>query len=136
MATGRYRRYTGTRLGDCVSECGSLTRRLPGSAVLLLGQKQALEELRQTVQLLRCSEAKLTAQKELLQQKMQEDEGKEPPPVVNYEEDARSVNSMVSGPPGAPCCPLMGIHLLSFDFCFLMLRTLFFTSHHIIILQA
>ncbi|XP_048875792.1 tyrosine-protein kinase Fer isoform X2 [Brienomyrus brachyistius] len=65
--------------------------------VLLLGQKQALEELRQTVQLLRCSEAKLTAQKELLQQKMQENEGKEPPPVVNYEEDARSVNSMDKG---------------------------------------
>ncbi|XP_051552058.1 tyrosine-protein kinase Fer-like isoform X2 [Myxocyprinus asiaticus] len=62
--------------------------------VLLLSQKQSLEELRQTVQLLRCSEAKLTAQRELLEQKMQENEGKEPPPVVNYEEDARSVNSM------------------------------------------
>lgn len=35
------------------------------------------------------------AQRELLEQKMQENEGKEPPPVVNYEEDARSVNSMV-----------------------------------------
>uniref|UniRef100_A0A8C2DNY0 Tyrosine-protein kinase n=1 Tax=Cyprinus carpio TaxID=7962 RepID=A0A8C2DNY0_CYPCA len=57
--------------------------------------KQSLEELRQTVQLLRCSEANLMAQKELLEQKMQENEGKEPPPVVNYEEDARSVNSMV-----------------------------------------
>uniref|UniRef100_A0A8C9VDG6 Tyrosine-protein kinase n=1 Tax=Scleropages formosus TaxID=113540 RepID=A0A8C9VDG6_SCLFO len=65
-------------------------------AVLLLSQKQSLEELRQTVQLLRCTEAKLTAQKELLEQKMKENEGKEPPPVVNYEEDARSVNSMVS----------------------------------------
>uniref|UniRef100_A0A673LD67 Tyrosine-protein kinase n=1 Tax=Sinocyclocheilus rhinocerous TaxID=307959 RepID=A0A673LD67_9TELE len=63
--------------------------------VLLLSQKQSLEELRQTVQLLRCSEAKLMAQRELLEQKMQENEGKEPPPVVNYEEDARSVNSMV-----------------------------------------
>ncbi len=65
------------------------------SVVLLLSQKQALEELRQTVQLLRCSEAKLMAQRELLEQKMQENEGKEPPPVVNYEEDARSVNSIV-----------------------------------------
>uniref|UniRef100_A0A8C2ARJ5 Tyrosine-protein kinase n=1 Tax=Cyprinus carpio TaxID=7962 RepID=A0A8C2ARJ5_CYPCA len=64
--------------------------------VMLLSQKQSLEELRQTVQLLRCSEANLMAQKELLEQKMQENEGKEPPPVVNYEEDARSVNSMVS----------------------------------------
>uniref|UniRef100_A0A671SF57 Tyrosine-protein kinase n=1 Tax=Sinocyclocheilus anshuiensis TaxID=1608454 RepID=A0A671SF57_9TELE len=65
------------------------------SVVMLLSQKQSLEELRQTVQLLRCSEAKLMAQRELLEQKMQENEGKEPPPVVNYEEDARSVNSMV-----------------------------------------
>ncbi|XP_051981381.1 tyrosine-protein kinase Fer-like isoform X1 [Xyrauchen texanus] len=62
--------------------------------VLLLSQKQSLEELRQTVQLLRCSEAKLMAQRELLEQKIQENKGKEPPPVVNYEEDARSVNSM------------------------------------------
>uniref|UniRef100_A0A8C9WQW4 Tyrosine-protein kinase n=1 Tax=Scleropages formosus TaxID=113540 RepID=A0A8C9WQW4_SCLFO len=69
---------------------------LQAVAVLLLSQKQSLEELRQTVQLLRCTEAKLTAQKELLEQKMKENEGKEPPPVVNYEEDARSVNSMVS----------------------------------------
>ncbi|KAL4617567.1 tyrosine-protein kinase Fer-like isoform X1 [Arapaima gigas] len=66
-------------------------------AVLLLSQKQSLEELRQTVQLLRCTEAKLTAQKELLELKMKENEGKEPPPVVNYEEDARSVNSMDKG---------------------------------------
>lgn len=62
--------------------------------VLLLSRKQALEELKQTVQHLKCTEAKLTAQKELLDQKVQENEGKEPPPVVNYEEDARSVTSM------------------------------------------
>ncbi|XP_074876315.1 tyrosine-protein kinase Fer isoform X2 [Buteo buteo] len=62
--------------------------------VLLLSQKQALEELKQTVQQLRCSEAKFAAQKELLEQKVQENDGKEPPPVVNYEEDARSVTSM------------------------------------------
>ncbi|XP_066567675.1 tyrosine-protein kinase Fer [Amia ocellicauda] len=62
--------------------------------VLLLSQKQALEELKQTIQLLRCTEAKLSTQKNLLEQKMQDNEGKEPPPVVNYEEDARSVNSM------------------------------------------
>lgn len=66
------------------------------SIVLLLSQKQALEELKQTVQQLRCSEAKFAAQKELLEQKVQENDGKEPPPVVNYEEDARSVTSMVS----------------------------------------
>ncbi|KAB0387129.1 hypothetical protein FD755_002085 [Muntiacus reevesi] len=79
--------------------------------VLLLSQKQALEELKQSVQQLRCTEAKFTAQKELLEQKVQENDGKEPPPVVNYEEDARSVTSMKScptvcdpgdrGPPGS-----------------------------------
>uniref|UniRef100_A0A4W5QIC0 Tyrosine-protein kinase n=1 Tax=Hucho hucho TaxID=62062 RepID=A0A4W5QIC0_9TELE len=65
--------------------------------VLLLSQKQSLEELRQTVQLLRCTEAKLGAQKDLLDHKMQENEGKEPPPMVNYEDDACSVNSMDKG---------------------------------------
>uniref|UniRef100_A0A8C3P6Y1 Tyrosine-protein kinase n=2 Tax=Chrysemys picta bellii TaxID=8478 RepID=A0A8C3P6Y1_CHRPI len=67
---------------------------LQGIIVLLLSQKQALEELKQTVQQLRCTEAKFTAQKELLEQKVQENDGKEPPPVVNYEEDDRSVTSM------------------------------------------
>uniref|UniRef100_A0A4W5QDS7 Tyrosine-protein kinase n=1 Tax=Hucho hucho TaxID=62062 RepID=A0A4W5QDS7_9TELE len=67
------------------------------SVVLLLSQKQSLEELRQTVQLLRCTEAKLGAQKDLLDHKMQENEGKEPPPMVNYEDDACSVNSMDKG---------------------------------------
>lgn len=62
--------------------------------VLLLSQKQTLEELKQSVQQLRCTEAKVAAQKELLEQKVQENDGKEPPPVVNYEEDARSVTSM------------------------------------------
>ncbi|XP_047585699.1 tyrosine-protein kinase Fer isoform X2 [Lutra lutra] len=62
--------------------------------VLLLSQKQTLEELKQSVQQLKCAEAKFTAQKELLEQKVQENDGKEPPPVVNYEEDARSVTSM------------------------------------------
>uniref|UniRef100_A0A7M4EFH6 Tyrosine-protein kinase n=1 Tax=Crocodylus porosus TaxID=8502 RepID=A0A7M4EFH6_CROPO len=62
--------------------------------VLLLSQKQALEELKQTVQQLRCTEAKFAAQKELLEQKVQENDGKVPPPIVNYEEDDRSVTSM------------------------------------------
>uniref|UniRef100_A0A8C2DQH3 Tyrosine-protein kinase n=1 Tax=Cyprinus carpio TaxID=7962 RepID=A0A8C2DQH3_CYPCA len=47
---------------------------LQAIVVMLLSQKQSLEELRQTVQLLRCSEANLMAQKELLEQKMQENE--------------------------------------------------------------
>ncbi|KAM5331927.1 tyrosine-protein kinase Fer isoform 2-T5 [Glossophaga mutica] len=62
--------------------------------VLLISQKQTLEELKQSVQQLRCTEGKFTAQKELLEQKVQENDGKEPPPVINYEEDARSVTSM------------------------------------------
>ena len=66
------------------------------SIVLLISQKQTLEELKQSVQQLRCTEEKFTAQKELLEQKVQENDGKEPPPVINYEEDARSVTSMVS----------------------------------------
>ncbi|RMB91847.1 hypothetical protein DUI87_31775 [Hirundo rustica rustica] len=81
--------------------------------VLLLSQKQALEELKQTVQQLRCSEAKLAAQKELLEQKVQENDGKEPPPVVNYEEDARSVTSM----PHMACGKSHGEWRLTVDYC-------------------
>uniref|UniRef100_A0A096MMK6 Tyrosine-protein kinase n=3 Tax=Cercopithecidae TaxID=9527 RepID=A0A096MMK6_PAPAN len=66
--------------------------------VLLLSQKQALEELKQSVQQLRCTEAKFSVQKELLEQKVQENDGKEPPGsclvTQHYEEDARSVTSM------------------------------------------
>lgn len=76
-------------------EESSKTYEKKSDIVLLLGQKQTLEELKQSVQQLRCTEAKFTAQKELLEQKVQENDGKEPPPVVNYEEDARSVTSMV-----------------------------------------
>uniref|UniRef100_A0A7N5KEJ3 Tyrosine-protein kinase n=1 Tax=Ailuropoda melanoleuca TaxID=9646 RepID=A0A7N5KEJ3_AILME len=75
-------------------EESSKTYEKKSDIVLLLSQKQALEELKQSVQQLRCTEAKFTAQKELLEQKVQANEGKEPPPVVNYEEDARSVTSM------------------------------------------
>ncbi|KAM8793430.1 tyrosine-protein kinase Fer-like [Eudromia elegans] len=75
-------------------EKSSKTCEKQSDIVLLLSQKQALEELKQTVQQLRCSEAKFAAQKELLEQKVKENDGKEPPPVVNYEEDARSVTSM------------------------------------------
>uniref|UniRef100_F6YFH6 Tyrosine-protein kinase n=1 Tax=Xenopus tropicalis TaxID=8364 RepID=F6YFH6_XENTR len=63
-------------------------------AVLLLSQKQAIEELKQSIEQLKCAESKLSAQKMLLDQKIQQNEGKEPPPVVNYEEDARSVCSV------------------------------------------
>ncbi|XP_026956100.1 tyrosine-protein kinase Fer isoform X2 [Sagmatias obliquidens] len=75
-------------------EESSKTYEKKSDIVLLLSQKQTLEELKQSVQQLRCTEAKFTAQKELLERKVQENDGKEPPPVVNYEEDARSVTSM------------------------------------------
>ncbi|GCB64541.1 tyrosine-protein kinase Fer isoform X1 [Scyliorhinus torazame] len=65
--------------------------------VLLLSQKQALEELRQSVQQMKCTEAKLSAQKDLLDQKVKENDGKEPPPVLAYEDDARSITSMDKG---------------------------------------
>ncbi|XP_032966742.1 tyrosine-protein kinase Fer isoform X4 [Rhinolophus ferrumequinum] len=76
-------------------EESSKTYEKKSDIVLLISQKQTLEELKQSVQQLRCTEAKFTAQKELLEQKVQENDGKEPPPVINYEEDARSVTSMV-----------------------------------------
>ncbi|KAM9694393.1 tyrosine-protein kinase Fer isoform 2-T10 [Trichechus inunguis] len=75
-------------------EESSKTYEKKSDIVLLLSQKQTLEELKQSIQQLRCTEAKFAAQKELLEQKVQENDGKEPPPVVNYEEDARSVTSM------------------------------------------
>ncbi|XP_073933092.1 tyrosine-protein kinase Fer isoform X3 [Castor canadensis] len=75
-------------------EESSKTCERKSDTVLLLSQKQTLEELKQSVQQLRCTEAKFAAQKELLEQKVQENDGKEPPPVINYEEDARSVTSM------------------------------------------
>nr|KAF6440542.1 FER tyrosine kinase [Rousettus aegyptiacus] len=75
-------------------EESSKTHEKKSDIVLLISQKQTLEELKQSVQQLRCTEAKFTAQKELLEQKVQENDGKEPPPVINYEEDARSVTSM------------------------------------------
>uniref|UniRef100_UPI00398EB828 tyrosine-protein kinase Fer isoform X1 n=1 Tax=Pristiophorus japonicus TaxID=55135 RepID=UPI00398EB828 len=65
--------------------------------VSLLNQKQALEELRQSVQQMKCTEAKLSAQKDLLDQKVKENDGKEPPPVLAYEDDARSITSMDKG---------------------------------------
>ncbi|XP_022360480.1 tyrosine-protein kinase Fer [Enhydra lutris kenyoni] len=77
------------RIEESSKTCGKKS-----DIVLLLSQKQTLEELKQSVQQLKCAEAKFTAQKELLEQKVQENDGKEPPPVVNYEEDARSVTSM------------------------------------------
>ncbi|XP_048450649.1 tyrosine-protein kinase Fer isoform X2 [Rhincodon typus] len=75
----------------------AMTYEKKSDIVLLLSQKQALEELRQNVQQMKCSEAKLSAQKDLLDQKVKENDGKEPPPVLAYEDDARSITSMDKG---------------------------------------
>ncbi|XP_041041672.1 tyrosine-protein kinase Fer isoform X1 [Carcharodon carcharias] len=72
----------------------AMTYEKKSDIVLLLSQKQALEELRQSVQQMKCTEAKLSAQKDLLDLKVKENDGKEPPPVLAYEDDARSITSM------------------------------------------
>ncbi|XP_029920801.1 tyrosine-protein kinase Fer isoform X2 [Myripristis murdjan] len=63
--------------------------------VLLLGQKLSLLELRHAVQSLRSNEARLASQKALLDAKMADAAalGREPPPALPYEDDARSVGS-------------------------------------------
>ncbi|XP_061553784.1 tyrosine-protein kinase Fer isoform X2 [Phycodurus eques] len=68
--------------------------------VLLLGQKLSLLELRQTVQSLRGSEARLSSQKALLDAKMAAAPSPPPPPpppALPYEDDARSVGSTDKG---------------------------------------
>lgn len=65
--------------------------------VLLLSQKLSLLELRQTVQSLRSSEARLISQKALLDAKMAAGAASQapppPPPAPQYEDDTRSVSS-------------------------------------------
>ncbi|XP_056434801.1 tyrosine-protein kinase Fer isoform X1 [Gadus chalcogrammus] len=78
--------------------------------VLLLGQRLSVEELRQAVQALRCSEEKLLSQKSLLEEKLispgNSGPGNSdapplppvvPPPTLNYEDDAQSVGSTDKG---------------------------------------
>ncbi|XP_051906583.1 tyrosine-protein kinase Fer isoform X1 [Hippocampus zosterae] len=68
--------------------------------VLLLSQKLSLLELRQTVQSLRSSEARLSSQKALLDTKMAEAPSPPPPPpplAMPYEDDTRSVSSTEKG---------------------------------------
>uniref|UniRef100_A0A673AWD1 non-specific protein-tyrosine kinase n=1 Tax=Sphaeramia orbicularis TaxID=375764 RepID=A0A673AWD1_9TELE len=65
--------------------------------VLLLSQKLSLLELRQAVQSLRSSEARLSSQKALLDAKMAAAAASPPPPppppALPYEDDARSIGS-------------------------------------------
>uniref|UniRef100_A0AAV2JB38 F-BAR domain-containing protein n=1 Tax=Knipowitschia caucasica TaxID=637954 RepID=A0AAV2JB38_KNICA len=75
-------REQGERASDCVQ---------------LLNQKLSLLELRQTVQSLRSSEARLISQKALLEEKMSAGGASQapppPPPAPPYEDDTRSVSS-------------------------------------------
>uniref|UniRef100_A0A3B3Z971 Tyrosine-protein kinase n=1 Tax=Periophthalmus magnuspinnatus TaxID=409849 RepID=A0A3B3Z971_9GOBI len=72
----------------------------PSDCVQLLNQKLSLLELRQTVQSLRSSEARLISQKALLDAKMAAggaSQAPPPPPLAPpYEDDTRSVSSAVS----------------------------------------
>uniref|UniRef100_A0A8C5FJF4 Tyrosine-protein kinase n=1 Tax=Gadus morhua TaxID=8049 RepID=A0A8C5FJF4_GADMO len=94
--------------------------------VLLLGQRLSVEELRQAVQALRCSEEKLLSQKSLLEEKLispgNSGPGNSdapplppvvPPPTLNYEDDAQSVGSTqffdVIGPATSSSCPTGGL---------------------------
>ncbi|KAG7273907.1 hypothetical protein CRUP_009163 [Coryphaenoides rupestris] len=78
--------------------------------VLLLGQRQSLEELRQAIQSLHCSEEKLLSQKSLLEEKLVAPGNSSPgngdapplppvvpPPTLNYEDDAQSIGSTDKG---------------------------------------
>lgn len=74
----------------------------------LLGKKQALQEALQGLQVALCRQAKLQAQQELLQAKLEWLGPGEPPPVLLLQDDRHSTSSSVSRPPAAPCrqpCP-------------------------------
>lgn len=93
---------TQQNLGTKESLAQDLDSKIQGSdqsnCVSLLNQKLSLLELRQTVQSLRSSEARLISQKALLDAKMAAGGGASlapppPPPTAPYEDDTRSVSS-------------------------------------------
>ncbi|XP_006885219.1 PREDICTED: tyrosine-protein kinase Fes/Fps isoform X4 [Elephantulus edwardii] len=65
----------------------------PRERVQLLGKKQALQEALQELQLATCSQAKLQAQQELLQAKLEQLGPGEPPPVPLLQDDRHSTSS-------------------------------------------
>lgn len=64
--------------------------------VQLLGKKQMLQEALQVLQVALCSQAKLQAQQEMLQAKVEQLGSGEPPPVPLLQEDRHSTSSSVS----------------------------------------
>ena len=67
----------------------------------LLGKKQVLQEALQGLQVALCSQAKLQAQQELLQAKLEQLGPGEPLPVLLLQDDRHSTSSSVSRPPAA-----------------------------------
>ncbi|KAM7230888.1 hypothetical protein CapIbe_018378 [Capra ibex] len=65
----------------------------PRERVQLLGKKQALQEALQGLQVALCGQAKLQAQQELLQAKMERLGPGEPPPVLLLQDDRHSTSS-------------------------------------------
>ena len=73
----------------------------------LLGKKQALQEALQGLQVALCRQAKLQAQQELLQAKLEWLGPGEPQPVLLLQDDRHSTSSSVSRPPAAPMPPAL-----------------------------
>uniref|UniRef100_F7IC12 Tyrosine-protein kinase n=1 Tax=Callithrix jacchus TaxID=9483 RepID=F7IC12_CALJA len=65
----------------------------PRRRVQLLGKRQALQEALQGLQVAMCSQAKLQAQQELLQTKLEQLGPGEPPPVLLLQDDRHSTSS-------------------------------------------
>lgn len=65
----------------------------------LLGKRQALQEALQGLQVALCSQAKLQAQQELLQTKLEQLGPGEPPAVLLLQDDRHSTSSSVSAAP-------------------------------------
>ncbi|KAL0619801.1 Tyrosine-protein kinase Fes/Fps [Plecturocebus cupreus] len=89
----------------------------PRRRVQLLGKRQALQEALQGLQVALCSQAKLQAQRELLQTKLEQLGPGEPPPVLLLQDDRHSTSSSVSRPIRGHCPPpacLPGAALLIF----------------------
>uniref|UniRef100_A0A4X2K9M3 Tyrosine-protein kinase n=1 Tax=Vombatus ursinus TaxID=29139 RepID=A0A4X2K9M3_VOMUR len=65
----------------------------PRERVQLLGKRQALQEALQDLQMALCSQAKLKAQQDLLQSKLEQLGPGEPPPVLVLQDDQQSTSS-------------------------------------------
>lgn len=82
----------------------------------LLAKKQVLQEALQGLQVALCTQAKLQAQQELLQTKLEQLGPGEPPPVLLLQDDRHSTSSSVSCLPlpaaASHACPPRGALLI------------------------